>query len=326
MLNLLVQIWTATNISKNKKINEPFIKGLSYLNKDTIMKVRFSLITSLILLFAGCSDSTTGIDGLFKDINKNKDSEITFTFSSPDLEIGSYALSAADELNQINIYIFAENNNGEKVLERFYNNLALSTASSGKKTIQISIPAYAGGKDFYFVGNGDYVDGLNSVSIGMSLEAFKNITTSSGDLSFYNPVKTGYAEDVTMTSGINVTIKRRVARFDIQNDPDDTNFIIEKIIVRNAKEKGSIFDSSIDIATLDELTLDLTSSTIGNSGLSENVFYLYAAATTSNISISLTGKTKEGASVVYGVTNLPTSITPNTCYTLRIEDKKKVQP
>jgi len=324
--------------------------------KDMKKKWIFVII-GITLLFPACSEDNDGpdphVDG--------KDKEILFVF--PGLARGgavpyntrAIANPAEEELVALDIYVFNGTDDNAK-LEGIYHSGKVDDADNEfilggvgeDKTARISVPE-GNTKGFFFVGNGRSIISLNESVEGETLLGnFRDLLVDklSTDthiappllMSYYHPV----ADMSSVSSAIEITLSRRMARFDIRNVARDSNFDIEQILIFNTRSATRIFDTAsapYDAELISMSAIDFTASAGANEGEVGSVFYIYPtlndadADEPSETHLSLVGKAHNtGAVQIYPVkfeipdTDDPSIIThlqikPNHRYILSVESQ-----
>ncbi len=99
-------------------------------------------------------------------------------------------------------------------------------------------------------------------------------------------VKTDGKEYVTVAdvessdNQIDVKLKRRVARFDLLNDPAESGLVIDKVYIKNRYTQGFIGDISGNAGNISSDVLEIPAADLANDGKS---FYLYPTQLTSTL-------------------------------------------
>ena len=71
---------------------------------------------------------------------------------------------------------------------------------------------------------------------------------------------------------VDVKLKRRVARFDLLNDPTESGLVIDKVYIKNRYTQGFIGDVSGNAGNISADVLEIPAADLANDGKS---FYLY---------------------------------------------------
>lgn len=186
---------------------------------------------------------------------------ITFTIPSANRDVVSYSVTTEDgeaNLDHLDIYMFDD---AKGTLEWIFKNDDINLVNNATdNNATIDVTERAGKKVFFFVGNGDNVSSkLKAARFGeTTITEFRDMVS---DVQTVLPTKpllmTAEATiadlDDVQDAEKTVEMKRRVARFDIDNDadgPDDTddtdgtNFTIKKILINRVNQQGYFFENS----------------------------------------------------------------------------------
>jgi uncharacterized protein (TIGR02145 family) len=260
----------------------------------------FLVVTLVAAMFAGCvveqrpvQDDTYGYEkGTVSFALPSSGKKVTY-------QTRAAAVTGEEDLDNLVIYQF-----GATVLEKIYADgitisgaypISITGTNNSNRVATINIGEDTGAKTFYLVAN---VNGagqvqssaLSSVAPGSTMAgAFEaalvtdELTGTNAVLSLSTPLPMSNAldnaskgvvvADVLAAPGSKqVTLKRRVARFDIVNHKDYTNFTVTGIVVKKGNLSGKILDE--DLAsylpapnTGDGVTGDLTLTANGNDAL-----------------------------------------------------------
>lgn len=320
-------------------------------------KKKYYLMALASLLMVACSEDmeTSGpAEG-----NGGKDGrELTFLFSGtaqgyvPYTKAeGGIALNAENELSTLDIYVFGEDSLSSAdpkpvVLEEILrsgadaavaaNTFALTT--SGKDNLVTISVGEGKKKKFYFVANARDQLSLADVQLHKTDTAsFKEkLGNSQKDLIACPMLMSGSCEmvlsDASKDNPVKVELMRRVARFDISNDSEETNFVIQQIALSNVPGQGPLFaGSEWDDAERVQLPLiDFSTVNGSNAGVAPSVFYLYPTnktteETAGEIKFNLIGhsSSSEDTQVVpvkfFDIHGAPVSIQANHRYTVQVD-------
>ncbi|MCS2892069.1 fimbrial protein [Parabacteroides faecis] len=251
------------------------------------------------------------------------------------------------------------------------------TAAGANKVAQIQLSGL-GKKKVYFVANAIGQHELDQLKLNVSTESDflqmkTNLLTTSGQLACPlimtavdsveitdDPASTsadggGYTLGIGSTvTGREITLKRIVARFDIENQAETSDLVIEGIELNKVHPsalinkvqnfnatKHSEYAYTRDVLTETMNKFDFTRYPNANNGRAQSVFYVYPdlnkgdgtadeGAEADRFFLTLYGKTKKtGASVVYNVymykdnadrTKDPVIVKPNNQYLIKIND------
>ena len=317
------------------------------------MTQKYCLLALVGLLMGSCNDEN---DSFNPDKGGAASSgELTFVFPGTAKGVVPYAddikaSAQENELETLDIYVFGEDSLSSAtpkpmLLEEIFRSgvgastdqgeqgFALSTVGDAK-TATISVRS-GKKKSFYFVANGRNQLAKDSVVLQITDTAVFRKKMSqqleghiSGTL-----LMSGIADlaDVTTATPTDckVTLVRRMARFDIRNNSEDTNFSIEKVLLGNVPSQTPLFAATSYPATnrLANLpAIDFTQD-FANVGTASSVFYMYPADSTATktISIALGGKiANSGQAQVLNVAlrNLKdkqVGVEPNNRYLIDVE-------
>lgn len=228
-------------------------------------------------------------------------------------------------------------NDVSETLERvFHIDEILIEPFGAEQEVTIDVTGRQGPKTFYFVTNSSgRSDDLLHYNVGVTsksefVEAITNRDETLLAIPFLMSGQTTIQAIESLngiSSELEVQLFRRVARFDIENNPDVTNFSVKKILISNANQRTFVFSDAMNkyhktiekgnyapivITPLDPLFPNRLDS----------VFYLYPTLLgngNGKTNIALEG-TFNGQTKVYNL-NLPTDVQvkPNHRYILKIE-------
>ena len=256
--------------------------------------MKFFGVLMMVVMAASCA-KTDDIGG--GNSRSGEEGSITFTFEGLKHSVQTYVsvTPGKDEdkadFTKSNIYMF-DNATGllEEVFAMNATNVSVTAAGTGY-TVKISgISAYnPTDKVFYFVVNNETVSGISATK-GVTTETLfldnltDKLSVTAGVMdNIETPLLfTGKSAAISPAdpTSATVTLKRRVARFDIVN-PHPT-FTIKKVYISDANQQALVFSNSTATPAIDAFsaeTLDftgtpLTYETIGADRISRSVFYL----------------------------------------------------
>lgn len=293
------------------------------------MKRKIIFLMSVVVgLVVGCSKETAEFEP-----TQGKGGSNTITFNIPGASKGgiTYVASVGDEdkLEHLQIYMFDE---GLGTLEWVFDDDDLTIGSAGAvHTATIDVTEREGTKIFFFVGNAE--------NITSELAASRyGETTVTQFRKMVSDVQTALPTTPLLMSGEKrivdiknptpaektVEVSRRVARFDISNDADETNFTIKKILIGNVSRQGYIFadPSRTPVAMVSGNAPEIAfgGGTGDNKGNSEAVFYTYPTtlAETKTV-ISLEGDFFGQSRIYRLVPPADLDILANTRYVLKVK-------
>lgn len=353
-----------------------------------------ALATLLLGALGACTDDDLDGTGSGGNKTPNVESgKVAFGFALKDFAKGSVPLSRADgdklpasvaesSIDSLSIYVFNQSDtepyDSTKTLftEEFkIKGDELATVGTAKTaTIQLS---GLGKKKIYFVANGLGHRSLDQMKLNETTEAqFLLLKTNALQQTeqIYCPLvmtavdsievlekgaaitTAGYQTNIeTAITGRTIEMKRILARFDIENNAETSDLVIESIALNNVHPSAYISKNLnfratkhseytyTDDAALPEMDkFDFTRYPNANAGRAQSVFYVYpdlnsgAGAVSDDgevadrFYLTLYGKTKKtGASVVYNIymykdnadqTQNPIIVKPNNQYLIKIND------
>ena len=262
------------------------------------------------LLMASCSDDNdpfTGGGGSNAALSR----QLTFVFPGTAQGVVPYsaeALEAENQLKDLDIYVFGEDTldaKGPMVLEEIFRSgqgYELTDDADSKKA-EISVPA-GDNKAFFFVANGREHLSLDSLILHETdTTAFKQKMSNSLKGHIACPLlmtaqvnMPNLAEALTDAGGkVTVELVRRMARFDIQNNSETSNFVIQTVALNNVPGNVPLFPmEKYDAPLLERLpVIDFTALANSNAGEVNSVFYLYPTTKTQGtdgLTLSLAGR------------------------------------
>lgn len=326
------------------------------------MKKKYCYLTAIALLgLAACSEDSDLVDngsGSGSPIAVNGRIPLTFRLdglgsgSVPYTRAGEIALAGEKEIKTLDVFVFGkdtlpdgtEKTDGKMLLEEVFRSgvsegITLSAEGAVTKA-ELSVMGN-NRKRLYFVANGRDQKVLNTFELGVTdTLAFRDGLTDAltGHIACPLLMTTGmglsvkdsiakYSTDLTWASNIGVTLKRRVARFDIVNTGVDSQFFIEWIEQVNARKQNYLFEDAAHATPYFEASdlwnperIDFKSLDNANNGETLAAFYAYAAPEgeddeAKDFSIVLGGKsgsTGQGTAVLYPVLMQTDQEDPNT--------------
>lgn len=292
------------------------------------MKLKYLLTSTLaaMLLATACNDDEMAEPQ--KQPQPEATSRLTFAISNSGKGIVHYpgtkaiATEAENNIDTLDVYVFGRDKTKEDevsyVLETVYRGFENMQVSDQGDVKEVTISVSEGTKYFYFVANGRNQRSLDEVMLDKTTkdDFRKKLTnTQSGllaapllmtDTCEYAVSDDGQTVTVngkahTVGEAVAVTLKRRMARFDVKNDKYGSQFILEKITLKGVPEKNSLidgFDFGADTTfRADALpAIDFTEFENANVGESPSVFYMYPVNATKaqNVSLLLEGTNLDG--------------------------------
>lgn len=240
--------------------------------------------------------------------------ELSFVFPGTAQGVVPYAVTALDaenELGTLDIYVFGvDSMSGSTpkpmVLEEIFRSgqgYTLTTSGSDK-TAKISVPS-GNNKAFFFVANAREHLSLDSVELHVTDTALfkkKMSNTLKGHITCpmlmsaqldMPDVATTLADAATAGTGVKVELTRRVARFDIKNNSETSNFVISKVAMADVPGNVPLFPQASYVAPIvaDMPLIDFSAMKNSNAGVTNSVFYMYPVKMTTGdeVKFSLVG-------------------------------------
>lgn len=277
------------------------------------MRKKYYLMALAGLLMASCSDDNDAF-GPNGGQGQAGQRELSFVFPGTAQGVVPYAVTALEtenELRTLDIYVFGVDSMSgtvpqPMVLEEIFRSgegYTLTTAGSDK-TAKISIPA-GNNKAFFFVANAREHLSLDSIELHVTdTTTFKTKVSNTLKGHIACPMLMSAQldmPDVATTvkdandagKGVNVTLTRRVARFDIKNNSETSNFVISKVALADMPGNTPLFPRAGYLAPLVEKVplIDFSAMNNSNAGITNSVFYMYPIAMTTGteVGFSLVG-------------------------------------
>jgi hypothetical protein len=277
-------------------------------------------VTLVAVMFAGCVKETRNVES---DGYVYKKGTVSFALPATGKKVAytrAEALTSEETLANLVIYQFGnvQSFGYGGILEKIYASEEVSM--SGARAVEISgnsdegyevtinIGGDTGHKIFYLVAN---VNGTGNSALSSALSGFTpGVTTKEAfeaaavtdDLEGTNAVvslttplpmsnaPTSYTKgievnDVLTPGYVAVTLKRSVARFDIVNHEDYTNFTVTGIVVKKGNLSGELVDKDLSYTpkTGDGVTDDLSATANGNDDINPAEDYVSANDPTSGL-------------------------------------------
>lgn len=284
----------------------------------------FSII-AVMLFFTACSDEDD-------TIGKGKEGFITFLLSDKAETKTTYAdpIATNEENALVKLHVYMFDDTGGTLEKVFRVDAGNIKGSGTARTVTLDVTGRTGKKRFYFIGNGDgRISNLDNVNVGETKETDFVETLSDRTRTFIKTplLMSGRTEIANIETPANdekkVILKRRVARFDVDNDSTVTNFVVERIVVGKANQRSYLFSQATGIPAqtieiYDLPSIDFSKFTNANKGETKSVFYLDPTILgTGKTDISFEGKL-DGNPQVYNLklTN-DVKIEANTRYILK---------
>lgn len=260
------------------------------------MKLRINLrvyyvywILPLAILFTGCQKSDEESGDLPPDKGK-----ITFNLHAPGAFL-TRTTGGGDEnggtRDKIAFYQFNKEGKYEKIYIFDYAATTSVDVNSNVRSYTLELASSTGGEKRFIIVESENEDNFPGMSESNTINDLLNSKTvaESGKLNppfVMSNVETGGKEYITVANiessdnQINVNLKRRVARFDLLNDPAESGVVIDKVYIKNRYTRGFIGDISGYAGNISVDVLEIPAADLANDGKS---FYLYPTQLTSTL-------------------------------------------
>lgn len=274
------------------------------------MKKKYYLMALAGLMMASCSEDNDPFSGGGQ--NQAATRQLTFVFPGTAQGVVPYSAIASEAENQLktlDIYVFGQDTMSNTipqpmVLEEIFRSGEgyELTPKGDDHTAAISVPA-GNNKAFFFVANGREHLSLNDLVLHETdTAAFKQKMSNTLKGHITCPMLMSAQKDMpdvatTLEGGVavDVTLVRRMARFDILNNSETSSFVIQTVVIDNVPADVPLFP--IDGYEAELLmgvmpVIDFTALANSNAGETNSVFYLYPTTKTdgAGLSLSLVGK------------------------------------
>lgn len=300
------------------------------------------------LLMASCSEDNDLFNAGGGEVQIGA-RELTFVFPGTAQGVVPYAVTASEaenELKTLDIYVFGEDSMKAAkpmVLEEIFRSGQgyELTPSSDAKTAKISVPA-GNNKAFFFVANAREHLSLDSLELHVTDTATfkaKISNTLKGHIACpmlmsaqHDMPNVADALEAAASNPIKVELTRRVARFDIQNNSETSNFVISEIVMANMPGNVPLFPiDGYEAPLVPKLpVIDFSALNNSNAGVTNSVFYMYPIAKekVNQVEFSLVGtnlvtnapQVLDVAFASYKDKETPIDIEANNRYLVQVED------
>lgn len=239
------------------------------------------------ILFVGCQKSDEEPDNLPPGKAK-----VTFNLQTP----GSFLTRGADIDNEnggikdkIAFYQF---NKEGKYEQRYILNREMATTvgeNNNTRSYSLELTSSTEGEKRFIIVESEKESNFPNMSESNTINDLLNSKTATEQGQLNPPfvmsnVKTDGKEYVTVANvessnnQVNVKLKRRVARFDLINDPTESGIVIDKVYIKNRYTQGFIGDVSGNAGNISVDILEIPAADLANDRKS---FYLYPTQLTS---------------------------------------------
>ena len=294
-------------------------------------------MSALLALLAGCSQNELGIDDTPTSGAQGKEIRLVFSGGGESQEYTrAIASESENQIDNLDIYVFAATADGGdyQYLEKW---TAAADDNTAAKTFKLSgagtdrkasiFPTELKGipnLKLYCVANsttlyktdGTAIDPLTAVTTNAATGAIVTTGTKDEDFEKYFtskllPTGTALGTPLVMTGSgttkilgniatVNIELKRRVSRFDIDNESAKTGLIIESVSLGNGRNQSTVMPGTLaDLSDPDRATNLIQYPTAegsylmlpkANQGLTESALYTYPLKDTDKAFLIIKGK------------------------------------
>lgn len=292
----------------------------------------------------------------------NQEIDIALSFTYQSNNTGSLlAMDYESAIHDLDVFVFQSNGTyiGELTIGSEY---IINEKNDGTRTLDVTtkfLTEYAGQSlTFYFVGNNTKSNDFSTLGIKKHISTFSGtedefaelLTNPLGESVFWPYEKTEYIQltpssggllmtgkykvDLTTKHEIQVSLRRRVARFDIIN-PDPDKLRITEIRVSDANVQGCMFANATG---LNNLAVPCNIEIIDGPGIFDNdhvcyindangekraagLLYLYSTKLGVTTTIMISGYIGNTTNEVNFAVNSSMDILANRCYTLKFDEQ-----
>lgn len=257
------------------------------------MKKRTFLMAVITALFTACTSQVDVPEEGNSHLSGDRQ-EVKFTLSGfaggevPYTRATTPAYGDESKIDKLDIYVFGEDNTiYGYVFEEVFSDVTLH-GSGNDKTATIGVLG-KNIKRFYVIANGDFASLKTLVPGVTTSDEFEALETDKLDLAHGKLLAcpllmTGASTDISINpyngAPVQITLKRTVARFDIENDARQTNFYLKNVAITNTNEAAVIFPNGNEVATnyaiphpAGKIQYNLRNN--ANTGIVNSLFYLY---------------------------------------------------
>lgn len=258
------------------------------------MKKRTFIMAVIAALFTACTSQVDVPEEENSHLSGDRQ-EVKFTLSGfaggevPYTKATTPAYGDESKIERLDIYVFSRPlNGGDYTFEEVFTDVTLH-GSGNDKTATIGVL----GKDFkcfYALANADFT-GLKTLVPGVTTsDEFMLLQTNELDAATKESLTCplfmiGRESDIYMNpydgTAVQITLKRRVARFDIENDARLTDFYLKYVTLNNINKAAVLADNNAYVASTDpkpyvwgdKIQYNLRNN--ANTGIVNSLFYLY---------------------------------------------------
>lgn len=258
-------------------------------NLINLRRLYLYLVTLSAIIFAGCQKS----DDAPNDLPPGK-GKVAFNLHAPGAFL-SRAVGVGDENGGTNDKIaFYQFNKEGKYEQRYILNYAAATSvgeNNNTRSYSLELTSSTGGEKRFIIVESEDENNFPSMSESNTINDLLNSKTVSENGKLNPPfvmsnIKTDGKEYVTVAdvessdNQVNVKLKRRVARFDLLNDPAESGVVLDKVYIKNRYTQGFVGDVSGNAGNISADILEIPAADLANDGKS---FYLYPTQLTSTL-------------------------------------------
>jgi len=259
-------------------------------NYKILKNIYICLALLSTVLLVGCSKSDETPAPEEQPLGKGK---ITFNVHTPGAFL-TRAVGVGDENGGTNDKIaFYQFSREGKYEQRYVLNYAAASvgANGDTRSYTVELTSSTGGEKRFIIVESENESNFPNMSATNTIDELLNSKTvaESGKLNppfVMSNVKTDGKEYVTVAdvessnNQVDVKLKRRVARFDLLNDPTESGLVIDKVYIKNRYTQGFIGDVSGNAGNISSDVLEIPAADLANDGKS---FYLYPTQLTSTL-------------------------------------------
>lgn len=279
------------------------------------------------VVFSACSKDNEGVDDS-GSLNSKK-GKITFNLQVP----GAFTTRTAgvgDENGGTNdkIAFYQFDREGKYEQKYVYDYAAASVGNdNGVRTYSVELASPSTGEKRFVVVESDNENNFPDLDESKGIDDLLNSRTmaASGKLAAPFVMSNAKADNgkgyVTVAhvqaadNQVNVKLKRRVARFDLVNDPIESGVVLDRVYIKNRRTQGFVGDVDGVTGTVSTDVLEIPAAELANGGKS---FYLYPTRLTSVID-------QEEKTVIWATTKLVDTDKEGPALYLNLTDELDVE-
>lgn len=245
-------------------------------NYKILKNIYICLALLSTVLLVGCSKSDETPAPEEQPLGKGK---ITFNVHTPGAFL-TRAVGVGDENGGTNDKIaFYQFSREGKYEQRYVLNYAAASvgANGDTRSYTVELTSSTGGEKRFIIVESENESNFPNMSATNTIDELLNSKTvaESGKLNppfVMSNVKTDGKEYVTVAdvessnNQVDVKLKRRVARFDLLNDPTESGLVIDKVYIKNRYTQGFIGDVSGNAGNISSDVLEIPAADLANDG------------------------------------------------------------